>query len=157
MVASNADTRRPHRFMHHYHMDGIKFHVAIDDRQYAYAGYHPNHPTITRRFMPEKGTPEYNKLKSNPDIVYLQRITAQAKTVYLGQSDAPEWTSDGTPLAAFKELGNKLLEIEERIVQMNNDKKNKNCIGPVNVPYTLVYPTSEAGITVKGIPNNVTI
>ncbi|PPD99999.1 hypothetical protein GOBAR_DD02980 [Gossypium barbadense] len=120
-------------------------HVAIDYGQYAYAGYHPNHPTITRRFMPEKGTPEYNKLKSNPD------------KVYLGQSGAPEWTSDGTLLAAFKELGNKLLETEERIVQMNNDKKNKNCIGPVNVLYTLLYPTSEAGITVKGIPNNVTI
>ncbi|MBA0874021.1 hypothetical protein Goshw_010462 [Gossypium schwendimanii] len=120
-------------------------HVAIDYGQYAYAGYHPNHPTITRRFMPEKGTPEYNKLKHSSD------------DVYLGQSDAPEWTSDGTPLAAFKELAKKLLEVEERIVQMINDKKNKNCIGPVNVPYTLLYPTSEAGITVKGIPNNVTI
>ncbi|PPS03366.1 hypothetical protein GOBAR_AA17308 [Gossypium barbadense] len=56
-------------------------HVAIDYGQYAYAGHHPNHPTITRRFVPEKGTPEYNKLKSNPDKVYLQRITAQGKTV----------------------------------------------------------------------------
>lgn len=56
-------------------------HAAIDYGQYAYAGYHSNRPTITCRFMPEKGTPEYNELESNPDKVYLQKITAQVRTV----------------------------------------------------------------------------
>ncbi|GMI80072.1 ARABIDOPSIS LIPOXYGENASE 1, lipoxygenase 1 [Hibiscus trionum] len=149
-------------------------HAATNFGQYPYAGYPPNRPTITRRFMPEKGTPEYAELESNPEKVYFKTITARLQTVigialieilsrhssdevYLGQRDTPEWTSDETPLAAFKEFGNRLSGIEERIMQMNNDKRFKNRVGPVNLPYTLLYPTSEVGITGRGIPNSIAI
>ncbi|KAE8705565.1 putative linoleate 9S-lipoxygenase 5 [Hibiscus syriacus] len=107
-------------------------HSATNFSQYPYAGYAPNRPTITRRFIPEKDTPEYAELESNPDKA-----------------------SDETVLTAFKEFGNRLSGIEERIVQRNNDKRLKNRIGPVNVPYTLFYPTSDAGITGRGIPNSL--
>ncbi|TYG86381.1 hypothetical protein ES288_A13G129900v1 [Gossypium darwinii] len=149
-------------------------HAAVNFGQYPYAGYLPNRPTISRRFMPEKGTPEYTELESNPDKVFLKTITAQLQTllgislieilsrhssdeVYLGQRANPEWTSDETPLAAFDEFGKRLTEIEERIVEMNNDEQLKNRVGPVNMPYTLLYPTSEGGLTGKGIPNSVSI
>ncbi|XP_062143519.1 probable linoleate 9S-lipoxygenase 5 [Alnus glutinosa] len=149
-------------------------HAAVNFGQYPYAGYLPNRPTISRRFMPEKGTPEYDELKSNPDKVYLKTITAQLQTllgvslieilsrhssdeVYLGQRDTPEWTVDPNPLEAFERFGQTLAGIEDKIIKKNNDKKWKNRVGPVKVPYTLLYPTSEGGITGKGIPNSVSI
>ncbi|XVF41922.1 hypothetical protein PTKIN_Ptkin01aG0319600 [Pterospermum kingtungense] len=149
-------------------------HAAVNFGQYPYAGYLPNRPTISRRFMPEQGTSEYAELESNPDKVFLKTITAQLQTllgislieilsrhstdeVYLGQRDTPDWTSDEPPLAAFEEFGKRLSVIEKRIVEMNKDDQLKNRVGPVNVPYTLLYPTSEGGLTGKGIPNSVSI
>ncbi|KAL6278608.1 hypothetical protein ACE6H2_022209 [Prunus campanulata] len=149
-------------------------HAAVNFGQYPYAGYLPNRPTISRKFMPEKGTPEYKELESSPDTVFLKTITAQLQTVlgialieilsrhstdevYLGQRDTPEWTADTEPLKAFDKFGKKLAEIEDRITNMNNDEKLKNRVGPVKVPYTLLFPTSEGGLTGRGIPNSVSI
>ncbi|KAF5454041.1 hypothetical protein F2P56_023738 [Juglans regia] len=150
-------------------------HAALNFGQYPYAGYLPNRPTISRRFMPEEGTPEYEELKSDPDKAFLKTITAQLPTligvaliellsrhstdeVYLGQRDTPEWTLDAQPLEAFDRFGKKLADIEDRITRMNNDKKLKNRVGAVNVPYTLLYPTSDqSGLSGKGIPNSVSI
>ncbi|XWS57531.1 hypothetical protein CRYUN_Cryun09bG0182400 [Craigia yunnanensis] len=63
--------------------------------------------------------------------------------------ETPEWTSDETPLTAFEEFGKRLSGIEERIVAMNKDGQLKNRVGPVNMPCTLLYPTSEDGLTGK--------
>lgn len=149
-------------------------HAAVNFGQFPYAGYLPNRPTISRRFMPEPGTPEYEELKKNPEKVYFRTITAQLQTLlgvslieilsrhasdelYLGQRDNPEWTADAEPLEAFEKFGKKLAEVEKRIIELNNDSHNKNRFGPVKVPYTLLYPTSEPGLTGKGIPNSVSI
>ncbi|KAL5566069.1 hypothetical protein UlMin_029233 [Ulmus minor] len=149
-------------------------HAAVNFGQYPYAGYLPNRPTISRRFMPEKGTPKYSELESNPDKVFLETITAQLQTligislieilsrhatdeVYLGQRDTPDWTTDTIPLQAFQKFGKKLAAIEDRIMEMNNDENLKNRVGPVKIPYTLLFPTSEGGLTGKGIPNSVSI
>ena len=149
-------------------------HAAVNFGQYPYAGYLPNRPTISRRFMPEEGTPEYEELKSNPDKAFLKTITAQLQTllgislievlsrhssdeVYLGQRDTPEWTLDTTPLKAFEKFGRKLADIEEMIIDRNGNERFKNRVGPVKIPYTLLYPTSEGGLTGKGIPNSVSI
>ncbi|KAI5326440.1 hypothetical protein L3X38_035514 [Prunus dulcis] len=149
-------------------------HAAVNFGQYPYAGYLPNRPTLSRKFMPEKGTPEYKELESSPDTVFLKTITAQLQTVlgialieilsrhstdevYLGQRDTPEWTADTEPLKAFDKFGRKLAEIEDRITSMNNDEKLKNRVGPVKMPYTLLFPTSGGGLTGRGIPNSVSI
>ncbi|XP_054806382.1 probable linoleate 9S-lipoxygenase 5 [Prosopis cineraria] len=154
-------------------------HAAVNFGQYPYAGYLPNRPTVSRRFMPEPGTPEYAELESNPDLAFLKTITAQFQTllgvslieilsrhstdeVYLGQRDAPGWTSDVEPVAAFERFGKRLVEIENRIIEMNKDKRWKNRVGPVKVPYTLLYPNTsdhsgEGGLTGKGIPNSISI
>ncbi|XP_061338052.1 probable linoleate 9S-lipoxygenase 5 [Gastrolobium bilobum] len=149
-------------------------HAAINFGQYPYGGYPPSRPSMSRRFMPEKGTPEYNELVTNPEKAFLKTITAQFQAVlgislvevlsrhstdevYLGQRDSPYWTSDAEPLEAFEKFGNKLADIEERILRMNNDEKLRNRVGPVKMPYTLLYPTSEGGLTGKGIPNSVSI
>ena len=155
------------------------FHAAVNFGQYPYAGYLPNRPTVSRRFMPEPGTPEYAELENDPDLAFLKTITAQFQTllgvslievlsrhsadeIYLGQRDTPEWTSDAEPLAAFERFGKKLIEIENRIMDRNNDSRLKNRIGPVKMPYTLLYPNTsdysrEGGLTGKGIPNSISI
>ncbi|KAL5135975.1 putative linoleate 9S-lipoxygenase 5 [Glycine soja] len=149
-------------------------HASTNFGQYPYAGFLPNRPTISRRFMPEEGTSEYDELVNNPDKVFLKTITAQLQTLigislieilsrhssdelHLGQRDTPNWTCDVEPLEAFDEFGKKLVEIEERIMALNNDGKHKNRVGPVNMPYTLLFPSSKAGLTGMGIPNSVAI
>lgn len=154
-------------------------HAAVNFGQYPYAGYLPNRPTVSRRFMPEPGTPEYAELESSPDLAFLKTITAQFQTllgvslieilsrhstdeIYLGQRDTPEWTSDAEALGAFERFREKLMTIENRIIEMNNDNKLKNRVGPVKVPYTLLYPNTsdnskQGGLTGKGIPNSISI
>ncbi|RZC47531.1 hypothetical protein C5167_040493 [Papaver somniferum] len=155
------------------------YHAAVNFGQYPYAGYHPNRPTMSRRFIPEPGTPEYDELEKNPDAVYLKTISSQfiallglslietlsrhsADEIYLGQSEYPDyWTKDAAALEAFKKFGDKLKEVENKIMEMNNDEKLKNRAGPVKVPYTLLcpynLPTFPMGLTGRGIPNSVSI
>lgn len=149
-------------------------HAAVNFGQYSYAGYNPCRPTLSRRFMPEPGTPEYEELETNPDKAFLETITAQFQTllgislieilsrhasdeIYLGQREHPEWTSDKHVLDAFERFGKKLAAIEDRILAMNDDQKWRNRTGPVQVPYTLLFPTSERGLTGRGIPNSISI
>ncbi|KAJ0254801.1 Linoleate 9S-lipoxygenase 5 [Hirschfeldia incana] len=154
-------------------------HAAVNFGQYPYAGFLPNRPTVSRRFMPEPGTKEYTELEENEDVAFLKTITPQLQTllgisiieilsmhstdeIYLGQRDSPNWTADDEPLEAFKRFGKSLEVIENNIIRRNNDKRLKNRTGPVNVPYTLLYPnttdyTREGGLTGKGIPNSVSI
>lgn len=149
-------------------------HAAINFGQYPYGGYLPNRPSMSRRFMPEPGSPEYEELKTNPEKGYLKTITPQLQTligisaieilsthssdeIYLGQRDTPEWTNDKVPIQALERFRKKLAEIEEKIIKMNNDKKWKNRMGPIKMPYTLLCPISEPGLTGKGIPNSISI
>ncbi|WRX23112.1 Lipoxygenase [Theobroma cacao] len=44
-------------------------HAAVNFEQFAYAGYSPNRPTLSRRLMPEKGTPENAELEKNPEKI----------------------------------------------------------------------------------------
>ncbi|KAH9619969.1 hypothetical protein KSS87_010329, partial [Heliosperma pusillum] len=154
-------------------------HAAVNFGQYSFAGFLPNRPTVSRRFMPQPGTPEYEELESDPEKAFLRTITAQFQTllgvslieilsrhssdeVYLGQRENPEWTTDAEPLAAFERFRTKLMDIEKKIIERNNDKSLKNRQGLVKVPYTLLYPSTSdnsgvGGLTGKGIPNSVSI
>ncbi|KAI3676058.1 hypothetical protein L1987_85654 [Smallanthus sonchifolius] len=149
-------------------------HAAVNFGQYPYAGYPPNRPTLTRRLMPEPKTLEYDELKDDPKKVFLKTVSPQIQSllsitlieilsrhtsdeIYLGQRECPEWTMDAELLKAFENFSNKLKEIEERIVKMNKDESLKNRYGPAKVPYTLLYPSSEEGLTGRGIPNSVSI
>ncbi|XP_071725507.1 probable linoleate 9S-lipoxygenase 5 [Rutidosis leptorrhynchoides] len=150
-------------------------HAAVNFGQYPYAGYPPNRPTLTRRHMPEPNTPEYDELKEDPEKAFLKTVTPQVQSllsitlieilsrhtsdeIYLGQRECPKWTLDAEPLKAFENFGVKLKEIEERIMKMNEDESLKNRHGElVKIPYTLLCPNSEEGLTGRGIPNSVSI
>ncbi|KAB2630176.1 linoleate 9S-lipoxygenase 5 [Pyrus ussuriensis x Pyrus communis] len=150
------------------------YHAAINFGQYPYGGYPPNRPSTSRRFMPEEGTPEHEELKTNPEKAFLKTFTPELQTllgmgtieilsrhtvdeVYLGHRDAAEWTTDADILQASKNFRKKLEEIEECIKRKNKDKRLKNRSGPAKMPYTLLYPSSDPGLTGKGIPNSVSI
>lgn len=149
-------------------------HAAINFGQYPFGGYPPNRPAMSRRLIPEEGTPEYEELETNREKALLKTITPQILSllgislveilsthspdeVYLGQRDTAEWTSDEAPLQAFKKFGKRLEEIEQRITDMNSDERLRNRAGLVRMPYTLLYPSSEVGLTGKGIPNSISI
>jgi linoleate 9S-lipoxygenase len=150
-------------------------HAAVNFGQYPYGGYILNRPTKSRRHMPEKGSDEYVELSKNFQKVYLRTITPKNDTLtdltiievlsrhasdeqYLGQRNEGEaWTSDSQPLEAFKRFGRKLAEIEAKLIERNNDESLRNRYGPVNMPYTLLYPSSEEGLTCRGIPNSISI
>ncbi|XP_026448665.1 probable linoleate 9S-lipoxygenase 5 [Papaver somniferum] len=154
-------------------------HAAVNFGQYPYAGYLPNRPTMSRRFMPKRGEPEYDELEKNPDAIFLKTITSQLQTllgvslieilskhsadeIFLGQRDCPDhWTKDTTIVEEFKRFGEKLVKIENTIMEMNNDEQLKNRVGPVKMPYTLLcpypLPTDTLGLTGRGIPNSVSI
>ncbi|MQL10509.1 hypothetical protein EI010_25100, partial [Escherichia coli] len=149
-------------------------HAAVNFGQYPYGGYILNRPTLSRRFIPEKGTPEYDELAKSPQKVYLKTITGKNETltdltiievlsrhasdeVYLGQRDNPNWTSNSKALQAFQKFRSKLAQIEQRINDRNNDSSLRNRYGPVQLPYTLLLPTGEEGMTFRGIPNSISI
>uniref|UniRef100_A0ACD5TRG2 Uncharacterized protein n=2 Tax=Avena sativa TaxID=4498 RepID=A0ACD5TRG2_AVESA len=159
-------------------------HAAVNFGQYPYAGYPLNRPTVSRQKMPQPGTDEYAQLErggEEADKVFIHTITSQFQSilgitlietlskhssdeVYLGQRDTPEWTSDTKALEAFKRFGTRLVEIEEQITARNNDPALKNRNGPVNMPYTLLYPNTSdltgkkgQGLSGLGIPNSISI
>ncbi|KAL9304343.1 hypothetical protein ACSQ67_021606 [Phaseolus vulgaris] len=150
-------------------------HAAVNFGQYPYGGYILNRPTLSRQFMPEIGSPEYDELAKNPQKVYLKTITGKSDALkdltiievlsrhasdelYLGERDGGEfWTFDKEPLEAFKRFGKRLAEIEQKLIQRNSDETLRNRYGPVKMPYTLLYPSSEEGLTCRGIPNSISI
>uniref|UniRef100_A0A0C9S917 Lipoxygenase n=1 Tax=Wollemia nobilis TaxID=56998 RepID=A0A0C9S917_9CONI len=154
-------------------------HAALNFGQYPYAGYMPNRPTVSRRFIPEEGSQEFSELVDNPDLFFLRTVPNQFQTtlgialieilsrhptdeVYLGQRAASDWTDDGHVLEAFERFGSRLKEIEKNITERNKDERLKNRGGPAQVEYTLLYPDTsnvngKGGLTGKGIPNSVSI
>ncbi|XP_065853177.1 probable linoleate 9S-lipoxygenase 5 [Euphorbia lathyris] len=151
-------------------------HAAINFGQYPYGGYLPNRPTISRRLMPEIESDEYKKLELHPEYfeeLFLKTVTSKPLALlgislvevlskhssdeeYLDQR-TPEWTSDEEPKQAFKKFQETLKDIGERIMERNKNTRLKNRVGPVNMPYTLLLPTSGEGLTCQGIPNSVSI
>lgn len=149
-------------------------HAAVNFGQYPYGGYILNRPTLSRRLIPEKGTPYYDEMVKNPQKAYLRTITPKFQTlidlsvieilsrhasdeIYLGERDSKFWTSDSRALQAFKKFGNKLAKIEGTIKERNNEPNLKNRYGPVKLPYTILQPSGEDGLAFRGIPNSISI
>jgi len=125
--------------------------------------------------MPEIGSAEYAELSENYQKTYLRTIPPKKDILtnltvievlskhdsdeqYLGQRiEGDNWTSDSQPKEAFKRFGKKLAEIEQKLTQRNNDETLRNRYGPVKMPYTLLYSSSEEGLTCRGIPNSISI
>lgn len=149
-------------------------HAAVNFGQYEYAGFMPNHPTMTRRLIPSEGTPEFLELQKDPEAFYLSTVSNETQATviaittealsthanheeYLGQRNTPNWTNDDKILAVFSSFQKKIGQIEELVTQRNQDKRLKHRNGPAQVPYELLHPSSEPGLTGKGVPNSASI
>ncbi|KAJ7009578.1 hypothetical protein NC653_000311 [Populus alba x Populus x berolinensis] len=151
-------------------------HAAVNFGQYTYAGYFPNRPTTARMNMPtEDPNDELLKLFwEKPEVILLTTFPSQiqATTVmaildvlsnhspdeeYLGQQIEPPWTEEPAINAAFLKFNGRLKEFEGIIDGRNADNKLKNRNGAGVVPYELLKPFSEPGVTGKGVPYSISI
>jgi hypothetical protein len=60
-------------------------------------------------------------------------------------------------LGAFHRFQKKIDEIEKLVVQRNQDKRLRHRYGRAQVPYELLHPSSEPGLTGMGVPNSASI
>ncbi|XP_073393492.1 probable linoleate 9S-lipoxygenase 5 isoform X2 [Physcomitrium patens] len=149
-------------------------HAAVNFGQYEYAGFMPNHPTMTRRLIPMEGSPEFLELEQDPEAFYLSTISNETQATvimtttevlsthssheeFLGQRSTPNWTSDEKISAVYGRFQERIGEIEELIKARNQEKRLKNRYGRVQLPYELLYPSSDHGLTGKGVPNSTSI
>ncbi|KAM3227708.1 hypothetical protein ACQJBY_059444 [Aegilops geniculata] len=151
-------------------------HAAVNFGQYHYAGYFPNRPTVVRKNIPveENRDDEMKKFMARPEEVLLQSLPSQMQAIkvmatldilsshspdeeYMGEYAEPAWLAEPMVKAAFEKFSGRLKEVEGTIDQRNNNPENKNRCGAGIVPYELLKPFSEPGVTGRGIPNSISI
>ncbi|KAL0904751.1 hypothetical protein M5K25_026899 [Dendrobium thyrsiflorum] len=152
-------------------------HAAANFGQYHYAGYFPNRPTTARVNLPvEEGEPadrmtefmirpENELLKCFPSQMQASVIMAVLDILsshspdeeYLGVGPEAAYEAEPAVQAAFERFSGRLKEIEGIIDGRNLDVGLKNRCGAGIVPYELLKPFSDAGVTGKGIPTSISI
>ncbi|KAK1600905.1 hypothetical protein QYE76_018655 [Lolium multiflorum] len=151
-------------------------HAAVNFGQYHYAGYFPNRPTVVRKNIPveENRDDEMKKFMARPEEVLLQSLPSQIQAItvmatldilsshspdeeYMGEYAEPAWLAEPMVKAAFEKFSGRLKEVEGTIDERNNNPDNKNRCGAGIVPYELLKPFSEPGVTGRGIPNSISI
>lgn len=151
-------------------------HAAVNFGQYTYAGYFPNRPAIARNNMPteDPSDSEWELFFEKPEVTLLKCFPSQiqAMTVmtvldilsshspdeeYLGETIEPAWQEEPMIKAAFEKFKGRLMELEGIIDERNANMKFRNRNGAGILPYELLKPTSEPGVTGKGVPYSVSI
>lgn len=150
-------------------------HAALNFGQYPYGGYIPNRPVLMRRLIPEESSPEYKNFLEDPQRYYMSSIPSVVQTSkfiavidtlsthspdeeYLGErAQASTWTGDSEMIEEFFEFSAEMGKIEKEIEKRNGDCKLRNRCGAGVMAYELMAPTSEPGVTGRGVPNSVTI
>lgn len=150
-------------------------HAALNFGQYPYGGYIPNRPTLMRRLVPDENDPEYAHflvdpqryfLKSLPSLLQSTGLMAVIDTLsthspdeeYLGERQQPStWTGDADIIEAFYGFSAEVGQIEKEIEARNNNPSLRNRCGAGVLPYELLVPSSEPGVTCRGVPNSVSI
>ncbi|KAF3448920.1 hypothetical protein FNV43_RR09637 [Rhamnella rubrinervis] len=152
------------------------YHAALNFGQYTYAGYFPNRPTIARINMPTEEPSEefWNNFIKKPEGALLQCFPSQiqATTVmavldllsnhspdeeYLGEQIEAPWAEDAIIKAAFERFSGRLKELEGIVDERNANHELRNRSGAGVVPYELLKPFSDPGVTGKGVPYSITI
>ncbi|KAJ9158716.1 hypothetical protein P3X46_024276 [Hevea brasiliensis] len=151
-------------------------HSAVNFGQYVFAGYFPNRPTIARTNMPteEPTEAEFELFLKKPELTLLKCFPSQQQATkvmaildvlsnhspdeeYIGDTLEPSWEADPVIKTAYERFSARLKELEATIDERNNDLKNTNRAGAGVVPYELLKPLSEPGVTGKGVPNSISI
>ncbi|KAG8082230.1 hypothetical protein GUJ93_ZPchr0014g47459 [Zizania palustris] len=149
-------------------------HAALNFGQYPLGGYIPNRPPLMRRLVPVEGDPEFAHLVADPHRFFLLALPSLTQTTtfmtvidtlsthsadeeYLGERPDEAWTADPAALAAAREFEADVRRAEQEIERRNADPACRNRCGAGVLPYELMAPSSEPGITCRGVPNSVTI
>lgn len=152
-------------------------HAAVNFGQYDFGGYFPNRPSIARTKMPVEEPVDAAAMAAfleNPDQALRECFPSQVQATlvmavlnllsahspdeeYLGGVEAAPWNDDGEVQAAYGKFHAKLKEIEGIIDARNKDRKLRNRCGAGIVPYQLMKPFSQEGVTGMGIPNSTSI
>ncbi|KAK6925691.1 Lipoxygenase, C-terminal [Dillenia turbinata] len=144
-------------------------HAAVNFGQYHYAGYFPNRPTIARVNIPDEDPtetqwkmfldkPEELMLMTYPSQIQATKVMAVLDVLsnhspdeeYLGEKMEPSWASDSIIAAAYERFTGRLKELERIIDDRNANPELRNRNGAGVVPYELLKPLSEPGVTGKG-------
>ncbi|GFP94419.1 linoleate 13s-lipoxygenase 2-1 chloroplastic [Phtheirospermum japonicum] len=151
-------------------------HAAVNFGQFDYAGYFPNRPAIARTNMPTEDPSDEEKKQflERPEEFLLKCFPSQVQATvvmaildvlsnhspdeeYIGGQIQPFWAEDKVITAAYERFYGRLKEIEGIIDGRNADTNCMNRAGAGVVPYELLKPFSEAGVTGKGVPNSISI
>ncbi|XAR60420.1 Linoleate 13S-lipoxygenase [Bertholletia excelsa] len=151
-------------------------HSAVNFGQYAYAGYFPNRPTIARTNMPTEDPSEdkWEGFIKKPEVALLMCLPSQIQATkvmavldvlsnhspdeeYLGDKIEAPWEDNPVIKGAFERFNGQLKQLEGIIDARNADENLKNRSGAGIVPYELLKPFSEPGVTAKGVPNSISI
>ncbi|XP_051135335.1 linoleate 13S-lipoxygenase 3-1, chloroplastic-like [Andrographis paniculata] len=150
-------------------------HAALNFGQYPYGGYVPNRPPLMRRLIPDENDPEYSVFLSDPQkyffcalpsLLQATKFMAVVDTLsthspdeeYLGDRHHRSiWSGDAEVVEAFYEFSAEIRRIEKEIERRNEDARLKNRCGAGVMPYELLAPSSEPGVTCRGVPNSVSI
>lgn len=150
-------------------------HAALNFGQYPYGGYVPNRPPLMRRLIPDENDPEYTIFLNDPQKYFLSALPSVLQATkfmavvdtlsthspdeeYLGERQQPSiWTGDAEMVEAFYGFSAEIGRIEKEIDRRNADGRLKNRCGAGVLPYELLAPSSEPGVTCRGVPNSVSI
>ncbi|GJN03936.1 hypothetical protein PR202_ga21436 [Eleusine coracana subsp. coracana] len=152
-------------------------HAAVNFGQYDFGGYFPNRPSIARTKMPVEEPVDAAAMAAfldNPDQALRECFPSQVQATlvmavlnllsahspdeeYLGGMETVPWNDDERVRAAYGEFHARLKEIEGIIDGRNRDRKFRNRCGAGMLPYQLMKPFSQPGVTGKGIPNSTSI
>ncbi|KAE8728617.1 Lipoxygenase 4 [Hibiscus syriacus] len=150
-------------------------HAALNFGQYPYGGYVPNRPPLMRRLIPDENDPEYANFLSDPQKYFLLALPSLLQATkfmavvdnlsthspdeeYLGERQHPSiWSGDAEIIEAFYRFSAEIRQIEKKIEKRNADPNLKNRCGAGVLPYELLDPSSDPGVTCRGVPNSVSI
>ncbi|KAF7095288.1 hypothetical protein CFC21_097492 [Triticum aestivum] len=152
-------------------------HAAVNFGQYDFGGYFPNRPSIARTNMPVEEPVDaaaFEKFLDNPDQALRECFPSQVQATlvmavldvlsshspdeeYLGGMETAPWGYDTAVQAAYLRFNEQLKAVEGIIDGRNKNRKLKNRCGAGIVPYQLMKPFSQPGVTGKGIPNSTSI
>ncbi|MFQ6644472.1 hypothetical protein Gotur_018373 [Gossypium turneri] len=150
-------------------------HAALNFGQYHYGGYVPVRPSYMRRLIPNEDDPEYQNFISDPEGYFLSSLPSLREMAFLmsileilsTHSEDEEYLGDrrelstwrGSPeiIEAFYRFSMEMKAIEKEVEKRNSDTKLRNRCGAGVSPYQLLVPSSEPGVSCRGVPNSISI
>uniref|UniRef100_A0A2P2QM49 Lipoxygenase 3ic-like n=1 Tax=Rhizophora mucronata TaxID=61149 RepID=A0A2P2QM49_RHIMU len=128
-----------------------------------------------RRLLPEENSPEYENFLADPQKYFLSALPSLLQSTkymavvdtlsthspdeeYIGERQQPSiWTGDAEMVEAFYGFSAEIRHIEKEIDRRNSDPSLRNRCAAGVLPYELLAPSSEPGVTCRGVPNSVSI